>query len=260
MQVYDEIGKGYDVTRQSDPYLTGRIAEHLQIKQDGQYLDLACGTGNYTTALASEYGGRWTGLDVSTRMIEEAKKKTESINWMIGDCAALPLPDCNFSGVLCSLAIHHFASLSKAFQEAFRVMQPGRFVIFTATPEQMQHYWLCEYFPKAMHASILQMPALSSVTEALRDAGFELLITEHYEIKDNLKDLFLYSGKSNPSMYLDPSVRAGISTFAKLADNDEIQTGCKRLAEDIESGKISLIQSRFEHSDGDYLFVVAEKR
>lgn len=46
-----------------------------------------------------------------------------------------------FSGVICTLAIHHFPQRSAAFAEAFRVLQEGRFVLLTATPEQMRAYW-----------------------------------------------------------------------------------------------------------------------
>ena len=48
----------------------------------------------------------------------------------------------------------HFAELLPVFQEAHRVLERGRFVILTATPVQMQSYWLNEYFPDAMLKSI----------------------------------------------------------------------------------------------------------
>jgi hypothetical protein len=52
-------------------------------------------------------------------------------------------------------------------------------------------------------------------------------------------------------------VRAGISTFANLADPAEIERGCSRLSADLTSGRFADILRASEHADGDYLFLVA---
>lgn len=259
MPVYDEIGKGYDSTRKADPYLASRIASHLRIDINAKYLDVACGTGNYTTMLQTEYGGNWSGIDASALMIRAAREKCSEVDWLVGECGKLPHPANTFSGIICTLAIHHFTSLNLIFGEVARVLNRGRFVILTATPEQMRHYWLCEYFPEAMLHSMKQMPSLEKVTKALNEVGLEIVCTEPYEIQIDLQDFFLYSGKHLPTMYLDPAVRAGISTFALLADRTEVEQGCQRLAADIQSGRIAEIQSSYAHKAGDYLFIAAAK-
>ena len=58
----------------------------------------------------------------------------------------------------------------------------------------------------------------------------------------------------------NPRIRAGISSFAALADPAEVEDGCRRLAIDVESGRISEILASYRHDQGDYLFVAAEKR
>jgi superfamily II DNA or RNA helicase len=133
-------------------------------------------------------------------------------------------------------------------------MAQGRFVILTATPEQMQSYWLNEYFPDAIIKSIVQMPVLDLVTGALTRAGFTFIETEGLDIRDDLQDLFLYSGKHRPEMYLDEGVRRGISTFASLADQEEVASGCRRLAENIQPGRIDEITAAYDNRGGDYLF------
>ncbi|HAI99062.1 MAG TPA: methyltransferase type 11, partial [Dehalococcoidia bacterium] len=50
--------------------------------------------------------------------------------------------------------------------------------------------------------SIEQMPALDLVTGALTQAGFTSIDTEGFDIRDDLQDFFLYSGKYRPEMYL----------------------------------------------------------
>lgn len=260
MPVYDQIGTGYDTTRKADPFITARLAAHLQVQANQNYLDVACGTGNYTVEISIKHGGHWTGMDESSKMIAEARRKSNRVNWVLSPCEAITAADETFDGAICTLAIHHFASLDKAFREVFRAMRSGKFVIFTSTPGQMQRYWLCHYFPKAMRSAMKQMPTEQSVINALDLAGFEKYSIEPYAIRKDLKDFFLYSGKFNPSLYLNPGFRSGISTFANLADDREIESGCEHLSADIQSGKITEIQRKYDHPNGDYMLLVAEKR
>jgi SAM-dependent methyltransferase len=258
MGVYQQIGKSYDLTRRADPYIVSRLDHYLRVRSNLSYLDVACGTGNYTMALAQS-GGTWHGIDQSQRMIDAARKKSKSIFWQLADVNRLPYNDKLFSGVVCTLAIHHFISLPSAFSEIHRVMGTGNFVLFTSTPEQMMRYWLVEYFPQAIYKSAEQMPSLSVVTDALLDSGFRAIATEDYSIQEDLQDFFLYSGKHRPAMYLDALVRSGISTFALLASATEIEEGCRQLESDIKTGRITDVIKKHEHSGGDYKFVVARR-
>jgi ubiquinone/menaquinone biosynthesis C-methylase UbiE len=256
--LYDQIGTRYDATRRADPFLVTRLIEHLHLELPGTYLDMACGTGNYTVAVA-QAGVRVHGIDQSSRMIAAARQKSRVATWHIGNVEAVPFRDGAFSGVMCTLAIHHFKALQPAFQEAFRVLAQGRFVLFTSTAEQMRGYWLNAYFPAAMARSIVQMPGLQAIGQALRQSGFASMHTEPYEVQTDLQDLFLYSGKHRPEMYLDPHVRAGISTFAVLAEASEVEEGCRKLSQDMASGRIAEVIASYQQAQGDYLFVVAEK-
>ncbi|QLE40136.1 class I SAM-dependent methyltransferase [Nostoc sp. C052] len=258
MAVYEQIGKGYDLTRRADPDIADQLAVHLQIKSNSSYLDVGCGTGNYTLALA-KHGGIWHGIDQSKQMIDVAMNKSKFVAWQVAEAETLPYADEIFSGVLCTLAIHHFAALTPVFQEIYRVLMGGNLVLFTATPEQMSQYWLVEYFPEAIYKSAEQMPSLENIRFTLNEAGFNSVNIKPYSISENLQDLFLYSGKYRPEIYLDKNVRSGISTFALLASADEIATGCQKLAADINTGRITEIVNKYENNHGDYLFVIADK-
>jgi len=258
MSLYNQIGLNYDVTRRPDPYLVQCLASHLEVRDGCKYVDLACGSGNYTGALA-EKGVEMYGIDLSDVMIKAAKEKNPRVDWFLGDVGELPFEDDLFHGAICTLAVHHFDCLYLAFCEAFRVLKHGNFVIFTSTKEQMQNYWLNEYFPEAMKASIAVMPSFDSIEQGLRDAGFSSIYTDRYTVRDELQDLFLYSGKNKPEMYLNPAIRAGISTFASLASSEEVALGCSRIAADIESGSIESVMNAYENDGGDYLFVVGRK-
>lgn len=257
MAIYNTIGKSYDATRRADPFIVSRLGEHLKIRKQGDYLDAACGTGNYTIALTENFGGSWRGVDQSSQMIEAARAKTTRVDWHQANVESLPFENETFDGAICTLAIHHFASLEAAFGELRRVLKrDANFVNFTSTPEQTANYWLAEYFPEAIRKSAECLPDLETIADALRKNGFSNIETEPYGVSEDLQDLFLYSGKFKPEMYLDAGFRANISTFSLLAETKEIERGGERLQADIALGRINELIERHKQS-GDYLFVIA---
>ena len=60
-------------------------------------------------------------------------------------------------------------------------------------------------------------------------------------------------------MYLDEGMRREISTFASLANPEEVTSGCLRLTDDIQSGRIDEGRASYESRGEDYLFVIATK-
>ncbi|WP_332699082.1 class I SAM-dependent methyltransferase [Halalkalibacter lacteus] len=257
--LYDHIGLAYDTTRKADPEISRRLRNHLQVSNGCRILDIACGTGNYTVALENT-GLHMTGSDISIEMIKKARGKSKTIDWEVADVNKLPFESNVFEGVTCTLAIHHFDDLLTPFQEVFRVLDKGRFVIFTSSPEQMNNYWLKEYFPKTIEISANQMPNVAEVSNTLKTVGFNIVGHETFLIQPNLEDFFLYSGKYEPKMYLDEKVRSGISTFANLASKVEVDEGCNRLKKDIETKKIEEVLNKFSSNLGDYVYVIAEKK
>ncbi len=256
--LYDAIGAGYGTTRRADPELADTLAILLALPATGRGLDLACGSGNYTAAMATR-GGIWTGLDESATMLAQARQTAVPVNWVRGDAAMLPFADGSFDALLCALAIHHFAALDAPFAQAQRVLRAGgRFVIFTAFAEQMPAYWLGRYFPRMMARSIEKMPARAAVHSALRGAGFSSIEVLPYHVSERLQDLFLYAGKHRPAMYLDAAVRANISSFATLCPAHELAAGLDALRADLAQGRWAGVLPDATTA-GDYAFVIAHK-
>lgn len=256
---YDKIGVGYNQTRKPDPYLLSRFAYYLSLKEDGFYVDVGCGTGNYTIELQKK-GGNWIGIDPSERMLKAASARTTEIEWKIGKAENMPLKNETVDGVLASLTIHHWTDLEQAFKEIYRVLKPDRkIVLFTSTPRQMKSYWLNHYFPEMLFDSMKQMPAYEVVSEKLENSGFEIKKVEKYFVQKDLQDLFLYAGKNRPALYLDEQVRSGISSFSSLANMEEVENGLSALEKDLASGKIEEIIKNYDNNKGDYLFVIGGK-
>jgi ubiquinone/menaquinone biosynthesis C-methylase UbiE len=253
--IYDKIGITYDTTRRTDPAILGKFRSLLDIESSKKYVDVACGTGNYTVKLAN-FGGVWSAFDHSENMLSEARIKSSMINWEIMNVEKTSYKDNYFDGALCSLAIHHFPNLDRAFIEIARILKPGgKFIIFTATPDQMKTYWLYHYFPKMLDRSCEQMPTLSTIESSLGKAGISLEFTEPFLITPELQDFFLYSGKQRPEMYLSSSVRNGISSFHNYCSEKELKSGLAKLKDDIDSGNIKSLMKKYESAHGDYLYI-----
>lgn len=257
--IYDKIGNHYDTTRKADPYISSQFNQFLNIKDQQNYLDIACGTGNYTTEL-SKLGGNWYAFDQSELMLCEAKNKSKRVKWSKYDVEKTPFQSSYFDGAICSLAIHHFPDLSKAFKEISRVLKPSAcMILFTATPEQMQGYWLNEYFPKMMKASCEQMPTITAIKNAIEPYNLKIACTHPLFITPELQDFFLYSGKQRPEIYLEQAVRDGISSFSNLCTKSELKKGLFSLQNDIKSGVINKVIEKYANNMGDYLFVVLSR-
>ena len=234
--------------------------EFLQPQRDQLFLDVGCGTGNYTIALA-EKGLIFSGLDPSEKMLGEAKSKAEKINWLLGNAEQIPVAHETFDGVIATLTIHHWDDLQKAFQEICRVLKHGgRMVIFSSTKEQMEQYWLHYYFPGMLRRSTNKMPSFNKIMEAISTSGLHLIMKENYYVHDSLEDLFLFSGKNRPEIYFDDKIRGGMSSFQTLITDDELRNGLTCLRDDIDSGRLNEVRSKFKNDNGDYIFIVAEKK
>ena len=257
---YNQIGTNYNSTRKADPYLTEQLHHHLQPTTKGTYLDIGCGTGNYTLELHKK-GINLIGIDPSELMLKKARQRNEQIEWRIGTAEDTGLQENAVDGVIATLTIHHWTDLKKGFTELRKVAKPdSRIVIFTSTPQQMRGYWLNHYFPQLLLDSIAQMPSFEHVQKALDGSGIELLETHKYFIRPDLKDQFLYCGKHDPTRYFDEQVRQGISSFSSLANRLEVEEGLLHLQKDIQNGNIESVIKQYENNLGDYLYIIGQCR
>jgi ubiquinone/menaquinone biosynthesis C-methylase UbiE len=88
-------------------------------------LDVACGTGMSTIALA-EHAGRAVGLDASVAMLRAAAR-IDGVDYALANAERLPFPDGAFDAVTCCSGIHWFDQ-TRFFAELRRVLRPGGWV------------------------------------------------------------------------------------------------------------------------------------
>ncbi|HMP75250.1 MAG TPA: ubiquinone/menaquinone biosynthesis methyltransferase [Kiritimatiellia bacterium] len=108
-----------------------------------QCLDIACGTGDLTRAVARRYSGaRVTGLDLTPEMLERARALTAEprVDFVQGDMHALPLPDASVDLVTGGYALRNAPDLAVALREIGRVLKPGgtcAFLDFSKSPNPL---------------------------------------------------------------------------------------------------------------------------
>lgn len=257
--VYDRIGVGYDRTRRADPTLATAIARLLNVQHPEPVLDIGCGTGNYTIAVADRKVMA-IGLDQSTLMLRRARAKEPRIDWVAGQAEALPFADNSFAGAFCTMTLHHLNDFDAVFAEIARVLRPGaRFVAFTAFPEQAQQFWLNAYFPELMRRAATRMPGKDRIESAFAKSGLRLAEIVPFDVPTDPVDFVLYCGRHRPEVYFDAKVRGNIFAFTALDLAQEVGTGLAQLDEDISSGRFAAVAAGFDASGGDYILLVGEK-
>jgi demethylmenaquinone methyltransferase/2-methoxy-6-polyprenyl-1,4-benzoquinol methylase len=101
-----------------------RLTVEAVVQPGDRVLDACCGTGDLGLAAERE-GGIVTGLDFSARMLERARRKSDSILWVEGDLLALPFDDASFDTATVGFGVRNVSDLEAALAELHRVLRPG---------------------------------------------------------------------------------------------------------------------------------------
>lgn len=96
-------------------------------------LMLGCGTGEESNLLET-FGAsskQLTGIDLSNKSIEIAKRTYPDIEFVVGDMNELPFESDSFDFVYSSLAVHYSATPEKTYEEVYRVLKPNGLFLFS---------------------------------------------------------------------------------------------------------------------------------
>jgi SAM-dependent methyltransferase/uncharacterized protein YbaR (Trm112 family) len=95
----------------------------------GPWLDLSCGPGAFTRAMAAAAPGAVVvGLDISKAMLEAAAAKAKGYTNIVllrADAHDLPFGDATFDGVNNAGALHAYDDPEQVFREIWRTLRPG---------------------------------------------------------------------------------------------------------------------------------------
>jgi ubiquinone/menaquinone biosynthesis C-methylase UbiE len=162
-----------------------RIIDRLSPLAGVTYLDLACGTGA-VAELAAQAGARVTGVDLAPDMIETAKQRAGDlgldIDYRVGDCENLDLPDHSFDRVSSSCGVMFAPDHEATAAELARVTRPGgSLAMVNWTPEGgvgAMFRLMAPFQPAPPPSSPFDWGNAKRVDELLGGA-FDLTIEEH---------------------------------------------------------------------------------
>lgn len=127
----DEIGEQVEAARAYEnlfvPALFGQWSERLvalaDLAEEFDCLDVACGTGALTRAIAekTKRKGRLVGMDLNLGMLAVARESEPTVQWVEGAAESLPFEDASFDRVFCQFGLMFFRDRVAALKEMRRV-------------------------------------------------------------------------------------------------------------------------------------------
>jgi SAM-dependent methyltransferase len=224
--LYDDIGRTYTATRQTDPRLAAAIWAALGDARS--VLNVGAGTGSYEPADRDV-----VALEPSEVMI--AQRRADAALVIRATAEAIPLGDDRVDAAMTVLSDHHWADRAAGLREMVRVAR-RRVVLFNFNPALWDRFWLsAEYLPSSIEIVPPAFRRQGAWEEQLRGLlGPRLSITP-VPIPHDCRDGFYSAFWRRPEAYLDPLVRQGISVFSRMPA-DDVERGIAALRADLESG------------------------
>lgn len=111
---------------------TSNLAASCRIDSSNRVIDIACGKGTTAVYLAERLGCRVVGVDISERLIEQAKSLarrrglTDKVEFRVGDALDLPFGKDEFDAAVSQAMLVLVRDKQKAVEEAVRVTRDGR--------------------------------------------------------------------------------------------------------------------------------------
>jgi demethylmenaquinone methyltransferase/2-methoxy-6-polyprenyl-1,4-benzoquinol methylase len=168
-----------------------RLAAEAAVQPGDRVLDGCCGTGDLAVAAVRLGAAKVVGLDFSPRMLERARRKSDSVQWVEGDLLALPFEAARFDAATVGFGVRNVADLPGALTELRRVLVPGgRLAILEITTPKgvlapFFRLWFEHVVPllgrlfkggaaySYLPASVRRFPAPEDLAALMRDTGLE---------------------------------------------------------------------------------------
>lgn len=145
--VFEKIYKKYDKMNSIISFKRHKawrkdVMKRMQVKEGTSSLDVCCGTGDWSIALAEAAGnsGEIIGLDFSENMLSVAEKKRKQLHlqqlkFMQGNAMELPFAEDSFDYVTIGFGLRNVPDYQTVLEELYRVVKPGGQVVCLETSQ-----------------------------------------------------------------------------------------------------------------------------
>jgi len=168
------------------------IIKTAGIRKNDNVLDVACGPGMLSAAIAQK-AGHLTGIDLVPSMIKQARllqreHKLSNMSWKLGDVYDLPFRDAEFSAVVTRFSFHHFLKPSAVLREMVRVTRSkGRIAVVDVFTRSRKHSRLHNLLEKLRDDSHVKALSLAELKKLFKGAGLRGIKTRFYQLEIELE-------------------------------------------------------------------------
>lgn len=172
--VYD-AARGYSRTTQA--LWRTSILRSVEGRKIDRILDLGCGTGRYSAALADWFEADIVGVEPSEAMLKQARAKGAArVTFERGMAEAIPLEDASVDMIFISMVFHHIGDKELACSECHRVLKSGGVICLRAgTTEQVSNYPYAPFFDEAESVFQKRFQSVSGIKNMMSKHGLKLL-------------------------------------------------------------------------------------
>lgn len=181
---FSQAAGRYDQAAQLQSCIATEMLNRLQSIhfQPNTILDLGCGTGRFTRALAKQYRkSHVLGLDIAPGMIAVAQQRNgwwRKPDYILGDAEALPLADQSVDLVFSSFALQWCEQIDTAFQEVLRVLKPNGLFMFSIPGPDSLYELALSWQAVDQYQHVNRFVDMHILGDALLRLGFKLPVMD----------------------------------------------------------------------------------
>jgi len=213
-KVFEKISEKYDVMNSIISFQRHKAwrkdtMKRMNVQPGSTALDVCCGTGDWTVALAQAVGpnGKVVGLDFSRNMLKIGEQKVanlrlQNVELIHGNAMELPFGDDSFDYVTIGFGLRNVPDYMQVLREMYRVVKPGGKVVCLETSQptmigfrQIYYFYfqfimpiLGKLFAKSykeyswLQESAKDFPGREELAEMFRQVGFENIQVTAYTV------------------------------------------------------------------------------